>query len=141
MWRMVFIYAALVAAAVLVMEWAQYQVVARRFGLEIFIGIVAVMFAALGVWLGYHLTRRPAAPAFEVNSKALSSLGITRRELDVLNALTAGGSNKDIARAMGVSPNTVKSHIASLYSKLDVSSRVLAIEKARFLSLIPPASS
>ncbi len=70
-------------------------------------------------------------------SAAQTSLGITRRELEVLGALCSGGSNKDIARKLGLSPNTVKSHIASLFSKLDVGGRVSAIEKARFLSLVP----
>lgn len=138
MWRTVLIFAACLAVGAFVLEWVQYQFFARRFGIEIFITIIALVFAGLGAWLAVALTRRPRPPSFLLNEKAVVSLGITRRELDVLAALSAGGPNKEIARQLGLSPNTVKSHIASLYSKLDVSGRIAAIEKARMLSLIPP---
>ena len=137
MWKTVLIYAGLLAAGVFALEWLQYEFFARRFGLEIMLVVVAVAFAALGVWLGITLTRRKPQASFTVNTAAQSSLGITRRELEVLGELSSGGSNKDIARKLGLSPNTVKSHIANLYSKLEVAGRVSAIEKARFLSLVP----
>jgi len=140
MWRTIILFGLCLAIGAFLLEWVQYQYLARQFGLEIFVAIVALVFAGIGGWVGIHLTRRPARQGFVVNEKAIVSLGITRRELEVLGALTRGGSNKDIARILGLSPNTVKSHIASLYSKLEVSSRVAAIEKARLLSLIPTSS-
>lgn len=141
MWRTIILFALCLAIGAFLLEWVQYQFLARRFGLEILVVIVALVFAGLGGWLGIYLTRRPAAAPFEPNQKAIRSLGITLREMDVLKALCAGGSNKQIAQSLGLSPNTVKSHIASLYSKLEVSTRVSAIEKARLLSLIPVAPS
>lgn len=137
MWKPVLIYAVLLGLGVFALEWLQYEFFARRFGLEILLILVALAFAGLGVWLGITLTRRDPAPVFEVNTAAQKSLGITRRELEVLGELCTGGSNKDIASKLGLSPNTVKSHIASLFSKLEVTGRVAAIEKARFLSLVP----
>jgi DNA-binding NarL/FixJ family response regulator len=137
MWKPVLIYAVLLGLGVFALEWLQYEFIARRFGLEILLSLIAVGFAGLGIWLGITLTRLKPSVAFEVNTSAQKSLGITRRELEVLGELCSGGSNKDIARKLGLSPNTVKSHIASLFSKLDVTGRVSAIEKARFLSLVP----
>ncbi|GJL96709.1 MAG: helix-turn-helix transcriptional regulator [Hyphobacterium sp.] len=137
MWKPVLIYAVLLGLGVFALEWLQYEFLARRFGLEILLTLIALAFAGLGVWLGVTLTRRKPEAAFQVNTAAQQSLGITRRELEILGELCSGGTNKDIARKLGLSPNTVKSHIASLFSKLDVSGRVSAIEKARFLSLVP----
>ena len=67
----------------------------------------------------------------------MSSLGITQREEQVLALLAAGKSNKEIAQKLGVSPNTVKTQIASLYQKLEVQRRTQAVQKARELALIP----
>ena len=136
MWKTVLIYAGLLAIGVFALEWVQYAYLARRFGLEFLLLLTGVAFAGLGLWLGIILTRSKPASHFQLNISAQKALGITRRELEVLAALCSGASNKAIARELGLSPNTVKSHISSLYSKLEVAGRVAAIEKARFLSLI-----
>ena len=136
------IFAGALAAGVFVLEWLEYRFWTRTLGVEVFAGILAILFAALGIWLGFQLTRKSPAPAsFKRNEAALASLGITRRELDVLEALVSGGSNKAIARQLGVSPNTVKTHTARLYDKLDVSGRIEAIEQARTLRLIPASGT
>ena len=67
----------------------------------------------------------------------MRSLGISDRELEVLKALAAGQSNKEIGRTLNISPNTVKTHIARLYAKMQVHGRIQAIEEARSLHLIP----
>jgi DNA-binding CsgD family transcriptional regulator len=137
MWKTILLYAAALAVAVFALEWLEYQYLARRFGLEILLGVIAVGFAGLGVWAGIRLGARSGPAPFERNEQALDSLGITAREYEVLRALAAGESNKEIARTLSVSPNTVKTHIARLYEKLEVSRRVQAIEKAQALRLIP----
>ena len=68
---------------------------------------------------------------------ALKSLGVTEREFAVLELLAAGRSNKEIARDLGVSPNTIKTHILHLFEKLQVQRRTQAIQKARELRLVP----
>ena len=91
----------------------------------------------LGVWLGRELTPQRRAADFTLNEAALRSLGITKREYAVLEQLATGQSNKQIADALHVSPNTVKTHIAKLYDKLEVGQRVQAVQKAKDLRLIP----
>lgn len=121
-----------------VLEWLEFRYFSRAFGFEIFLGLVALGFAGLGAWLAITLTRRaPATAGFECNEAALVSLGITSREHEVLTHLARGHSNKQIARALSCSPNTVKTHISSLYRKLEATGRVSAIDKARLLGLIP----
>ncbi|MEQ8748589.1 MAG: LuxR C-terminal-related transcriptional regulator, partial [Amphiplicatus sp.] len=90
-----------------------------------------------GAWAGSKLTTRAKPAAFEKNEKALAALGVTAREYEVLALLAAGRSNKEIARDLSVSPNTVKTHIGKLYEKLEASRRTEAVDKARTLALIP----
>ncbi|WP_217271955.1 response regulator transcription factor [Sphingopyxis sp. BSNA05] len=135
--RIVILYAIALAAAVFALEWLQYQYFTKVYSVEIYVVLIALVFAALGVWVGHRLTAKKARGPFQQNRAALKSLGISDRELEVLVALAAGQSNKEIARTLDISPNTVKTHIARLYEKLQVSGRVRAIEQARSLHLIP----
>ncbi len=79
--------------------------------------------------------RKPAT--FDGNPKALAALGISPRELAVLQALAGGRSNKEIAIALDVSPNTVKTHVANLFEKLEARRRTDAINRARELGILP----
>jgi DNA-binding CsgD family transcriptional regulator len=135
--RTVILYAIALALAAAALEWLQYRYAARAFSTEIYIALLAAGFAALGLWVGRKLTPRPAGPGFQRNHAAIRSLGLTGRECEILDLLATGRSNKELARALGISPNTVKTHVARLYEKLEVQNRILAVEKARGLSLIP----
>ena len=90
---------------------------------------------AFGIWVGNRLTARPRQ-AFARNDAAIASLGISARECEVLEMLAAGHANKVIARRLDISPNTVKTHVARLYEKLEVASRTQAIGKARSLDIL-----
>lgn len=136
-WRLIAVYGLALAGAAFVLQWVQYQYFVRVFSVEIYIALIAAAFAGLGVWTGLRLARRAASGTFERNDAALAALGITLREQEVLSELAAGRSNKEIAQKLGVSPNTVKTQIASLYQKLEVQRRTQAIQKARELALIP----
>lgn len=134
--RVVIIYAGALALGAFALEWLQYQYVLKVYTVEIYIFLIATAFAGLGIWLGKLLTPGARQESFERNDAALKSLQISPRELEVLEALATGQSNKEMARELGISPNTIKTHIARLYEKLEVDRRVVAIEKARSLSLI-----
>ena len=135
--RIVILYALALALGVAALEWLEYRYLIRTFPTEIYIVLVALAFAGLGLWAGQKLTsRRPAGP-FERNQAAIRSLGLTERECEILERLASGGSNKELARELGISPNTVKTHVSRVYGKLEVQKRVQAVEKARWLSLIP----
>lgn len=135
--RTIVLYALALAAGAFLLQWLQYNYLVRTFSTEIYIGLIALGFAALGVWAGMRVARRTAPATFEKNTAALAALGITLREQEVLALLAAGKSNKEIAQKLGVSPNTVKTQVASLYQKLEVQRRTQAVQKARELALIP----
>lgn len=137
MLRSVLVYALALAAGAFALEWLEYKYVTRAFATEIYIVLIALAFTGLGIWAGYRLTPKTAALPFKRNEAARKSLGLTDRELEVLERLAAGDANKEIARTLDVSPNTIKTHIASLFQKLEVERRTQAIQKARELRLIP----
>lgn len=118
-----------------VLDWLEFQYLTRTHSTEFYIFAIACLFAAGGVFLGAKLAPRRQGD-FERNDAALKSLGVSQREEEVLALLAEGQSNKEIARSLGVSPNTVKTHLSALYEKLDVSNRTEAAAKARALQLI-----
>lgn len=135
--RFVLLYASLLVLGAFVLQLLEYRYLARALSGPAFAGIVAVVFAAVGIFVGVNLVRSRRQTAFERNELGLKTLGITEREYAVLEALATGATNKEIARSLSVSPNTIKTHIARLYDKLGVSRRTAAVQQARSLRLIP----
>lgn len=131
------LYALALAGGAFTLQWLEYKYVTRAFATEIYIVLIALAFAGLGIWTGYRLTPKTAPQPFARNDAAVKSLGLTDRECQVLERLAAGDANKEIARTLDVSPNTVKTHIASLFQKLEVERRTQAIQKARELRILP----
>jgi len=137
MTRTIIIWALVLAAGAFALQWLQYQYLVRLFSEQIYIGVIGTAFAAGGVWVGWKLTSRNAPAPFARNAAAQASLGLTGQEMKVLEKLAEGQSNKEIARTLGLSPNTVKTHLANLFAKLEAGRRSHAVAKARDLHLIP----
>lgn len=136
--RTIFLYALALAVGAGLLQWLEYRYVTRAYSTEIYIALLAAGFVSLGIWVGRRLTPAPpGAEAFVRNEAAIRSLGLSARECEVLALLASGQSNKEMARALAISPNTIKTHVARVYEKLDVARRVQAIEKARWLRVIP----
>lgn len=136
MWRLIFGYGAILAVLVFLLEWLDYKHMVHDWTTAIYVGWVAVLFVLVGIWVGNRLTARPRQQ-FVRNDAALASLGMSAREFEVLELLAAGHANKVIARRLAISPNTVKTHVARVFEKLDVASRTQAIHKARALEILP----
>lgn len=137
MTRTTIIYGSLLAAGVFLLEWLEYQYSVRVLSTEIYIVLLAVLFAGLGIWIGRRLNKPAEPQEFTLNERAIETLGLTDRELEVLQLLAAGNSNKEIAARLFVSTSTVKTHLVHLYQKLDVLRRTQAVQKARELNIIP----
>lgn len=136
MWKQAAGYGALLAAGTLALQWLDYQRLARAHAGDIYVFLIAVAFLALGVFIGVRVMGSHKPAPFDGNPKAQATLGISARELDVLHEIAAGRSNKEIAAHLNVSPNTVKTHVARLFEKLEVERRTEAINKARELGLV-----
>lgn len=142
--KTILLYGLLGGVLIALLKAIEYRYLVLEHSLEIYGGLVAVIFAALGLWLGRGLTRTrlvvrevPAPGPFARNQSRLEQLGITPRELEILEAMAAGLSNREIAQRLFVSENTVKTHAARLFEKLSARRRTQAVQLAREAGIIP----
>lgn len=136
MLRAALIYGLVLAVLAFGLEWLEYRHFVRGIGTELYAVALAILFTMLGIWAGARLTPRHPREPFQRNEQALRYLGISSRECEVLELLADGHSNKEIARLLGISPNTVKTHVASVFGKLEATRRTQAISKARALEIL-----
>ena len=67
---------------------------------------------------------------------AAAASALTKRERQILNLMVQGHSNKQCARALGITERTVESHLFGLFSKLNATSRIAAAQRAVDLNLV-----
>lgn len=138
--KTILIYGIALAALTGILKFIEYRFLIRDLSLEFYIGLVAVLFTGLGVWVGLRLTRRKvviANPDFKLNEAELQRLGVSKREYEVLELMAQGLSNQEIADKLFVSLNTVKTHSSNLFIKLDARRRTQAVRRAKELGLLP----
>jgi len=144
----VLLYGVLAGVLIAGLKFIEYRWLVVEHSIEIYGGLVAAVFATLGIWLGLRLTRRTetvvvrevavAAPiAFVRDQAKLEALGITPRELQILELIAEGLSNKEIAARAFVSENTVKTHSSRVFDKLGARRRTQAVQMGKELRLIP----
>ena len=143
--RTVIIYGLLGGVLIVVLKLIEYRFLVVEHSLEIYGGLVALIFAALGIWLGLRITGREAekeivvvreTQPFVVDQARLEQLGITPREYEILTHIAAGLSTREIAEKLFVSENTVKTHASRLFDKLNARRRTQAVQIAREQGLI-----
>jgi two-component system, NarL family, response regulator LiaR len=133
---------------IVLLKLVEYRFLVMEHSVEIYGGLVALLFAVLGIWLGLKLTRNKetivikevpvsAGRPFALNQTRLRELGITRRELEILELIARGLSNREIAESLFVSENTVKTHSSRLFDKLSAKRRTQAVQLGKELGLIP----
>ncbi len=133
---------------IVALKLAEYRFLVVGHSVEIYGGLIALVFASLGIWLGLKLTRQKeviivekvsvfAAAPFVLNEESLRELSITRRELEILELIAKGLSNREIAEKLFVSESTVKTHSSRLFDKLSAKRRTQAVQIGKELGLIP----
>jgi DNA-binding NarL/FixJ family response regulator len=138
--KTILLYGGATAVLLGILKFVEYQFMVKDLSVEFYIGIIALMFTILGVWVGRQLTQKKTIvvdPNFSFNESNLEKLGISKRELEVLELIAQGMSNQEIADKLFVSPHTVKSHSSNLFIKLNARRRTEAIKKAKELMLLP----
>jgi NarL family two-component system response regulator LiaR len=146
--KYVLLYGLLGGVLIAGLKLIEYRWLVVEHSVEIYGGLVAAVFATLGIWLGLKLTRHtetvvvrevvvPAPVDFVRDQSKLESLGITPRELEILQLIAEGLSNKEIAARAYVSENTVKTHSSRVFDKLGARRRTQAVQLGKELRLIP----
>jgi DNA-binding CsgD family transcriptional regulator len=141
-----------IASAILLflLKWLELRFLIIDHAMEIYAGGIALIFMGLGIWLSMKLTKPKKETIviekeiyirenkeFIQNDKEIENLGLSKRELEVLQLMAEGLSNQEIADRLFVSLNTVKTHSSKVLEKLDVKRRTQAVEKSKRLSIIP----
>ncbi len=152
--KTILVYGLLGGLLIALLKFVEYRFLIIEHSLEVYGGIVALLFSVLGIWLGLKLTRTretvvvrevpvrvevrmPSNGPFVPNAARQEELGITRRELEILQLIAAGLSNREIAERLYVSENTVKTHSGRLFDKLNARRRTQAVQRAKEAGLIP----
>jgi DNA-binding CsgD family transcriptional regulator len=143
----ILIYGACGGLLILLLKLIEYRFLVVERSLEIYGGLVALLFAAVGIWLGLKFTKTKETVVvkevpvpvreFVMNQARLEQLGITAREFEILKLIAGGMSNREIAEKLFVSENTVKTHSSRLFDKLSAKRRTQAVQIAKELRLIP----
>lgn len=144
----IIIYALALALLVFTLKWLQWEFLIIDNSIDIYIGLIAVFFTMLGIWVANQLTKPkiqeviiekevivPQAEDFTINERELEKLKLTKREYEILQLLIKGHSNSDIANQLFLSISTVKTHVSNLYTKMNVKRRTQAIAKAKKLKI------
>ena len=152
--RHVLIFGLVGGLLIVALQYTEYRFVVIEHSVEIYGAMVAILFAAFGIWLGLRITRRretmarevlspasglgaKAASPFAPNTAQQQSLGITDRELEILTLIAHGLSNREIATQLFVSENTVKTHCSRAFDKLGAARRTQAVQRCKELGLLP----
>lgn len=144
--RIVLLYGACGGLLVAALKFAEYRLLVVEHSLEIYGAIVAAIFATVGIRFGQTLARRkvivvteqvPAPSSFVRDEARVNALGLTPREVEILEQIASGRSTREIADVLCVSENTVKTHTSRVFDKLGVRRRTQAIRVAKIEGLIP----
>ena len=147
--RSIIIYGLSMALLLFLLKWLEMRFIIVDNVFEIYSAAIAIIFTSLGIWLALKLVGQkihtvyvekevqiPDSRPFKVNEDEISRLGLSKREMEVLQLMANGLSNNEIAEKLFISKNTIKTHCSRLFEKLEVSRRTQAVEKARRLMLI-----
>ncbi len=142
------VYGISMALVLLLLKILEANFIVFNYRLDFFIGAIAIVFTVLGVWLALKLVKPKVVTRivekevyienqakYEIDQKVIEELGISKRELDVLNLMAQGLSNDEIAGKLFISLNTVKTHTSNIFVKLDVKRRTQAAEKAKRMKI------
>jgi two-component system, NarL family, response regulator LiaR len=155
--KVMIVYGIGMALMLFLLKWLELRFIIFHHSFEVYIGFIAVIFTMLGIWLALKLSKptietvvvekevyinsienRPQQPAgFVINTSLVAKLELSKRELEILNLMAKGHSNKEIGQELFISISTVKTHNQNLFAKLDVKRRIQAVEKAKRLHLTP----
>jgi DNA-binding CsgD family transcriptional regulator len=148
--RRIVLYGAILAVLLFLLKWLEFHFIIINNAYEVYIGVIALFFTLLGIWLALKLTKPKVQTVviekpvyinngsdFSPNQHELDRLNLSRREVEVLELMAEGLSNQEISVRLFVSLNTIKTHSSNLFEKMEVKRRTQAIEMAKRLCIIP----
>ena len=149
--KQVLIFGLVGGVLVTLLQWTEFHFVILEHSVAIYGVLIALLFAGAGIWLGTRLfaprerivqvqveVEVPApTPSLVPDDTVRERLGITRRELEILEHVARGLSNREIGEALFVSENTVKTHCSRAFDKLGARRRTQAVQMGKQLGILP----
>lgn len=145
-YKHVVLYGLGLAVMLFLLRWMEWKFLIVDYAIDIYIGMIAVLFTALGIWIALKLTKPKVKTMivekeiyvsnFSIDARELERLNLRPRELEVLQMMSRGMSNAEIGEQLFISLSTVKTHVSGLFEKMEVRSRTQAIDKAKKLRII-----
>lgn len=145
--KQVIMYGISMAVLLFLLKWLQVRFVIIDHAFEVYVGAIAIIFTGLGIWLALKLAKPKIETVvvekevyvntFVLNKKELENLNLSKRELEVLQLMAEGLSNKEIGQRLFISVSTIKTHSNNLFEKMNVDRRTQAVDRAKKLGIIP----
>lgn len=145
--KQIVLYGLILGLLLVALKMLEINLIVIRHSFEVYAGIVALLFCIVGIWVGIKFVNVPKPQKivvevqgtnnWKVEEKIIEQLGISKREYEVLELIAQGHTNQEVADKLFVSPNTIKTHLANLFAKLDVNRRTQAIQRAKELNILP----
>ncbi len=145
----IMLYGLATASLIFGLRWLQWNFIIRENAIDIYIGLIALMFTLLGAWIASQLIKPKTqavlvdkqnmiqeANEFKLNEAGLKRLNLTNREYQILKLIAQGHSNSEIADELFLSLSTIKTHVSNLYAKMNVKSRFRAIAVAKEIKIV-----
>ncbi|SHG72000.1 response regulator transcription factor [Flagellimonas flava] len=136
--KTVFVFSALIIAILALFQLSKYAYISGDISIEIGIAVIALVFFVIGVYINKKSLRKQKVASPKIDSKKIETLGISKREYEVLIGISEGLSNREIADKLFVSESTIKTHVSNLLVKLDAKRRTQAIQRAKALQILLP---
>jgi two-component system, NarL family, response regulator LiaR len=143
--KQIIVYGLILGALAAILKLLEFNLLFINHLFEVYAFIVALVFCAVGVWVGLKLTNKGkqivviegAGTPGKVDDEKIKELGISKREYEVLELIAKGHTNQEVADKLFVSANTIKTHLANIFAKLDVNRRTQAVQRAKDLNILP----
>jgi len=122
-------YGAFIALVLILLNILEYTYFAGYLRIELYLTVCASLFTLMGIWIAESL--RVQDVHVQSVSLSFSDFNLTNREQIVLELMSEGLSNAEIAAHLSISIHTVKTHVSNIFAKMDVKRRTQAIKKAQ----------
>lgn len=133
--KTVLVFGSLIIALGALFQLSKYAVVSGSARVEYVIAVIAVLFFGIGLLINRKKTDL-SPPEQRIDAQKIASLGISKREYEILEKIEKGLSNREIAEALFISESTIKTHTSNLFVKLDVKRRTQAVKRAQELHIL-----
>jgi len=134
--KTVLVFSLLILALLLLFQFSKYALISNNLQIEIIITIIAIVFFVVGVYINKKSLNKSVLPSTEINQKKIEELELSKREYEVLQKISEGLSNKEIAEKLFLSESTIKTHVSNLLLKLNAKRRTQAVQIAKAFQII-----